>query len=71
VNSDPSRLREIIEILKRHKRLIIFYNFDYELDILRTLSDITNTTVAEYNGHTHEPVPEGQSWIYLARAWAG
>ena len=67
VNSDPSRLEAILELLKKHKKLIIFYNFDYELDILRRLNDITEVPVAEYNGHIHEPIPQGESWIYLAQ----
>jgi len=67
VNSDPSRIKEIKKLLKKHKKLIVFYNFDYELDILRTLGDDLDIPVSEYNGHLHEPVPEGQSWIYLAQ----
>lgn len=67
VNSDPSRLEVVIQLLEKHKKLIIFYNFDYELDILRRLNDILDIPVAEYNGHLHEPVPQGDSWIYLAQ----
>jgi hypothetical protein len=69
VYSDPSRLAAIRAQMKLHPRLIVFYNFDYELDILRQLSD--ETTVSEWNGHKHEEVPEGDRWVYLVQYTAG
>lgn len=66
VNSDPSRFDAILDIYKEHKKIIVFYNFDYELDILRNLEEKLQVPVAEYNGHLHEPIPKGNSWIYLA-----
>lgn len=67
VNSDPSRLEAVLELFHKHKKLIVFYTFDYELDILRRLNDILDVPVAEYNGHLHEPIPQGDSWVYLAQ----
>jgi hypothetical protein len=67
VNSDPSRFEAVIQLLDKHRKLIVFYNFDYELDILRRLNDVLDIPVAEYNGHLHEPIPEGDSWIYIAQ----
>jgi len=67
VNSDPSRFRGLIQLLEKHKKLIVFYLFDYELEILRGLNDILDVPVAEYNGHLHEPIPESDSWVYLAQ----
>lgn len=69
VNSDPSRIEAVKNLMKHHDRIIIFYNFDYELGILRTLKE--NTTVAEWNGHKHEPIPNTDSWIYLVQYTAG
>ncbi len=66
VNSDPSRFDHILALIEKHQKLIVFYNFDYELDILRRLNDVLDIPVAEYNGHLHEPVPTGDSWVYLA-----
>lgn len=71
VNSDPSRLEEIVELGKTHPRMIIFYTFDYELDALRTLMPEMDVCVAEYNGHRHEEVPETERWLYLVQYQAG
>jgi hypothetical protein len=71
VNSDPSRLEEIVELGATHPRMIIFYNFDYELELLRTLMPKMDICVAEWNGHRHEPIPETERWLYLVQYQAG
>jgi hypothetical protein len=71
VNSDQSRLDAIEELSARHPRLIIFYNFDYELELLRTLHSSLDIVVAEWNGHYHEPVPGTDRWLYLVQYQAG
>lgn len=71
VNSDESRQIKLLEILEDHPRAIIFYNFDYELDILKGLYYGEGVEVAEYNGHRHDPLPEGDRWIYLVNYSAG
>lgn len=71
VNSDPSRISTIKKIYKKHPKLIIFYNFDYELEKLRTLAGKLNVEVAEWNGHKHQEIPESDSWIYLVQYTAG
>jgi len=69
VNSDPSRLKTIEELLAKHSRMVIFYNFNYELDILRRLEGLV--TVAELNGWKHEEIPQEGSWAYLVQYVAG
>jgi hypothetical protein len=69
VNSDPSRVEMIRTLLQSHPKLIIFYNFNYELELLRKLSDVTE--VAEWNGHRKDPIPFGDSWVYLVQYIAG
>lgn len=68
-NSDVSRLMKVKEILNEHPRAIIFYNFDYELEELKTFRN--STTVAEWNGHSHDPLPVSSKWIYLVQYTAG
>lgn len=71
--SDPSRREAVIELMTHnHSRLIVFYNFDYELEMLRTIAeDMPEWTVREWNGHKHEAVPEGDKWLYLVQYVAG
>lgn len=71
VNSDPSRLEAIKDLVAKHPRLIVFYNFNYELDALRTLREELDIPLAEWNGHKHQPIPEGDRWIYLVQYTAG
>ena len=68
-NSHPSRLIMIKKLLEIHDRLIVFYNFDYELEILRTLHH--NVTVGEWNGHQKDPIPLSEKWVYLVQYTAG
>lgn len=71
VNADESRKRALLEILEEHPRIIVFYNFDYELDILREVLNGTGIDVAEWNGHRHEDIPTSVSWAYLVNYGAG
>ena len=71
VNSDESRQVALLELFEDHPRMIVFYNFDYERDILMTICNESGIHVAEWSGHAHQPVPEGESWIYLVQYTAG
>ena len=71
VNSDESRQVKLLEILEDHPRAIIFYNYDYEMEILKSLAYPRGTVVAEYNGHVHDPLPKGDKWVYLVNYAAG
>jgi hypothetical protein len=71
VNSDESRQLALLEIFEKHPKMIVFYNFDYELEILRGLYYGENVEMAEWNGHKHEPIPKGDSWVYLVQYTAG
>jgi hypothetical protein len=69
INSDPSRLRTLRELLSEHPKIVVFYNFDYELELLRGLQSLT--AVSELNGHKHEEIPTASSWAYLVQYVAG
>lgn len=71
VNEDESRQMALMEILEDTPRAIIFYNFDYELDILMNLAQGASIEVAQWNGHKHQPVPDSDRWVYLVQYTAG
>ena len=71
VNSDESRQVALLELAEEHPRIIVFYNYDYELDILKGLYYGKKVKIAEWNGHKHEPVPDCKRWIYLVQYTAG
>lgn len=68
-NSDPSRLKKLRELMKKHPRLIVFYTFDYELDILRELYG--EVPVGEWNGHRKTDIPDTENWVYLVQYVSG
>lgn len=70
-NSDPSRAEQVKKILNEHQKVIIYYNFDYELEILRKIAKQVDVEKAELNGHYHEPIPKTSSWIYLVQYASG
>jgi hypothetical protein len=73
VNSDASREQAVLEILEKHPKCIIFYNFDYELEILLNLGKnvYPSLEIAQWNGHKHQSIPDGDRWIYLVQYTAG
>lgn len=70
-NSDPRRIEAVAKIIKTTPKLIIFYNFNYELELLRELSVKLNIPTTEWNGHKHEAIPSTDNWIYLVQYTAG
>lgn len=68
-NEDPSKLEQLDTVLAEHARLILFYNFDYERNMV--LEHVKDRTVAEWNGHKHEALPDGDQWVYLVQYNAG
>ncbi len=71
VNEDESRQKALIDLYKDHPRMIIFYNFDYELEILKNLDYGEDVEIGEWNGHKHQPVPFNRKWVYLVQYTAG
>ena len=74
VNSDESRQMAVLDIVADHPRVIIFYNFDYERDILKSMEYINDgeyLEVAEWSGHAHNPIPDSNKWVYLVQYTAG
>lgn len=71
INSDLSRYAALLALVEEHERMIVFYNFDYELKMLRVLGNSVGIETAEWNGHKHEEVPIGKKWLYLVQYTAG
>lgn len=71
VNSDVSRQIALLETFEKHPKMIVFYNFDYELEALRELYYGDDVEIAEWNGHKHQPIPDSERWVYLVQYNAG
>jgi hypothetical protein len=69
VNSDPSKLDRLGGLLEKHRKLIVFYNFNYELAMLRSMKD--QVGYAEWNGHKHQEIPKEDKWVYAVQYAAG
>ena len=71
VNSDPSRVQALSSLFVSHPRLIVFYNFNYERDILLKFGQEFDIPTAQWNGHKHEPIPDTEKWLYIVQYAAG
>lgn len=71
VNGDPQRIWETKILLCQHPKAIVFYNFDYELEMLRAMCGDLDIPYGEWNGHRHEPIPQAERWAYLVQYTAG
>ena len=71
VNSDPSRILKVLEIVEKKGRAIIFYNYNFELEILRNTFYGDGVAKAEWNGDKHQPIPDTDSWVYFVQYNAG
>ena len=70
-STSPDRRLKFLEITERHDRVIVFYNFDYEREILLELPYRKGTIVAEWSGHKHEVIPDSDKWVYLVQYTSG
>ena len=66
-NCDISRADAVLNIIQEKHRVIIFYNFDCELEMLEELCMINDIEFAEWNGHRHNDIPDGNKWVYLVQ----
>lgn len=66
-NDTIERYEKCLEIAKERKKTIIFYNFNYELNILRCIFLDNGFEVGEWNGQRHTDIPTGEKWVYLCQ----
>lgn len=71
VNENERRIEAVEGILASHPKAVIFYNFNYELEMLRSMAQRLDCGCAEWNGQKHEPIPQGENWVYLVQYTAG
>ena len=71
VNSDPSRIDAVLDICRDHPKVIVFYNYDYELEQLKNAKFDKDISIAEWNGHRHQMIPKTDKWVYLVQYTAG
>lgn len=71
VNTDPSRVRKAEDYILKHNKTIVFYNFNYELDILKGICEKHKLLYKEWNGSRHEHIPNEDKWVYLVQYTAG
>lgn len=71
VNSDASRMNWVLELQRRHGKVIVFYNFDYERDLLMNIMYDDDVEIAEWSGHAHQEIPDCEHWVYLVQYTAG
>ena len=70
-NCSGDRANMVQLIVKERKRVIIFYNYDFELEILKNIDYGSDVIVAERNGHKHEELPDSEKWVYLVNYASG
>lgn len=70
-NEDKSRQEETKNKIIQNKRIIIFYNFTYELEILREICESLNVPYSEWNGQKHQKIIDGERWAYLVQYSSG
>jgi hypothetical protein len=70
---DRSRLDAVRSLMEKHNRLIVFYNYNYELELLRELNDTWTDMyqVREWNGQKKQEIPETGRWVYLVQYTSG
>lgn len=71
VGSDMRRVSVCENLLLDHPKAIVFYNYDYELELLRELCERMEREYAEWNGHKHQEIPKASKWVYLVQYTAG
>ena len=71
VGEDPDRIWNAKVLIDITDRIIVFYNYNYELDILKNIASELDRKVYQWNGQVHENIPDEPKWVYLVQYTAG
>lgn len=71
VATDPDRIFNAKFYMDTHDKLIIFYNYNYERDILIDIANELERPYYEWNGHNHQDIPDDDNWLYIVQYTAG
>lgn len=74
VSTSPARVLEFKDLVSKFKRSIVFYNYNYELDIILQQLQSLGINTFVYNSKKHDPSPTEGEWCYVvqysaAEAW--
>ena len=67
-NTNYSKIKNLLKLIIKHKKVIVFYNFDYELELIK---QHVKTKLTQWNGHLHEEILNDDEWVHLVQYSAG
>lgn len=67
-NTNYSKIKNLLKLITKHKKVIVFYNFDYELELIK---QHVKTKLTQWNGHLHEEILNDDEWVHLVQYSAG
>lgn len=67
VSDNDWRSEQAKRILSSNERVIVFYNYNYELDRILAVSESLGLPTAQWNGHRHDAIPAEPRWVYICQ----
>ena len=71
VSTSQDRIDTFRSLVMKINRVVVFYNYNYELDVILNVLANSGKPYAQWNGTSHEEIPEGNSWVYVVQYTAG
>ena len=67
VSDNDWRSEQAKRILSSNERVIVFYNYNYELDRILAVAESLGLPTAQWNGHRHDAIPAEPRWVYICQ----
>lgn len=67
VSDNDWRSEQAKRILSSNERVIVFYNYNYELDRILAVAESLGLPAAQWNGHRHDAIPAESRWVYICQ----